>query len=154
MADRFTPVPLSFSDAPPARAEASGGEPSSGAAPPPFRASLDPPGRFSVYYKAQPGASFGDPDSFAKKGELIATFERIGDVVGAATAAGGGNLFSARLVDSFPFRIEGQKQKHNLRGMLGAAGVTQMGSTGPRRTETIDETSVPIRDFVGSAMRI
>jgi len=51
-----------------------------------FTASIDPPRRFSLYYRAEPAGDFAHPESFAR-GLPIATFERATPVVGAATTA-------------------------------------------------------------------
>lgn len=149
-AARFTPVPLSFDVTPPSRVDAFGSEVGTSAAPPAFSASLDPPGEFTLHYDPTASARFDDPSSFGR-GRRLATFERIGNVVGSSTATGGANLFSARLVDSVPVDIDGRL--FDLGQALGT-GITQMGSAGPPATQTINGESIPVRDFVGSAMRI
>lgn len=124
-------------------------------------ASLDPPGSFHLYYNPEPGgARFDHPDSF-KTDTRIASFERIGKVVGASTSTGTANLFSARLLpDTVDFPAgEHPGPSWNLAKLLDGA-VTQMGSGGPpdhglmKRTkadgEPISEV-VSVRDFVGSA---
>ncbi len=93
---------------------------------------LDPIGEFSLYLQRRPAGTFGDPASFAQ-GECIATFRRTSLAVDTTVAASvgavlaplmGANLFSARLVASFPFEFGGGR--HDLARHIGL-GVTQFG---------------------------
>jgi hypothetical protein len=114
-----------------------------------FAVSLDPPGRFHLYFQPEGGASFEHPESFAR-GLEIATFERVGRVGGAATAQSAANLFTARLVSSVPFEFNGQR--FDLQAMLGR-GITQMGAAGAPFTPA-DARASSARSFVGTAVRL
>lgn len=92
---------------------------------------FDADGDFSVYLQRVPAGDFADPASFAA-GERIATFRRVGVVVGTTVAAGkaeqplvSSNVFSARLVESVPFEFAGRP--YDLGRILGR-GVTQFGT--------------------------
>jgi hypothetical protein len=114
-----------------------------------FAASIDPPGRFRIFFNAEPCSDFTHPESFAR-GLAIATFERVGAVVGASTPQGTSNLFTARLVASTPFEIRGQR--FDLREMLGR-GVTQMGAGGAPFQPSAARARLA-RSFVGTAVRL
>jgi hypothetical protein len=114
-----------------------------------FTASIDPPRRFSLHVNTEPAGDFAHPESFAR-GLVIATFERMAPVVGAATAVASSNLFSARLVTSTPFDFAGKR--FDLKTMLGL-GITQMGAAGaPFLPGAPGARSA--RSFVGTAVRI
>lgn len=94
---------------------------------------LDPVGEFSLYLQRRPAGSFDDPASFAH-GECIASFRRTSLVVVttvavsvAATTAPliGTDVFSARLIASYPFEFGGSR--YDLGHYLGR-GVTQFGT--------------------------
>src|SRR5438270_4929237 len=92
---------------------------------------LDAVGDFSVYLKDSGGASFDDPESFSR-GLCVATFRRTSVVVGetiSSPALGGlaisTNVFSADLVASVPFELDGIR--HDFREML-PYGLTQWGT--------------------------
>jgi hypothetical protein len=92
---------------------------------------LDAVGDFSVYLKDSGGASFDDPESFSR-GLCVATFRRTSVVVGetiSSPALGGlaisTNVFSADLVASVPFELDGVR--HDFREML-PHGLTQWGT--------------------------
>jgi len=92
---------------------------------------LDAVGEFSLYFNPEAGASFEDPDSFSR-GRRIATFRRASVVVGetiSSPALGGlaigANVFSADLVESVPFELDGYW--YNLRDLL-PHGITQWGT--------------------------
>lgn len=114
-----------------------------------FSASMDPPGAFHLFYNPEPCANFDDVESFSR-GVRIATFERIGSVVGGATAAWASNQFSARIVSSTPFQLRGKR--YDLREMLGK-GITQVGAAGPSFVPQV-KGAKGARSFVGSAVRI
>jgi hypothetical protein len=92
---------------------------------------LDGRGEFSVYLNPEGGASFDDPDSFSR-GCRVATFRRTSVVMGetlSSSALGGFaismNVFSAELVSSVPFEMEGAI--YDFRELL-PAGITQWGN--------------------------
>jgi hypothetical protein len=115
----------------------------------PFSATIDSPGFFRIFYNPEPCADFEHVESFTR-GTPIATFERIGLVVGASSAQGASNLFSARLTEATAFEYGGHR--YDLRAMLGR-GITQMGSAGPAFTPRLKEAK-SARSFVGTAIRI
>lgn len=91
---------------------------------------LDAVGTFSIY-RNPGGASFDDPDSFSR-GERVAVFRRASVVMGETLTSPilGGlaismNVFSADLVESVPFEIQGVR--YDFREML-PNGVTQWGT--------------------------
>jgi hypothetical protein len=92
---------------------------------------LDVKGEFSVYLNPAGGGDFGDPDSFSK-GRCVAVFRRTSVVMGATLSSPtlGGfaiamNVFSAELVESTPFVLDGVQ--YDLRELL-PKGVTQWGT--------------------------
>ncbi len=90
---------------------------------------LDERGEFSLYFQRDPAATFDDPASFAA-GEKIATFRRVSVVVGTSVATTAPNLiamnvFTARLVSSRPFELDGRR--YDL-GELLPHGITQWGT--------------------------
>jgi hypothetical protein len=90
---------------------------------------LDDRGEFSLYFNREPAATFDDPASFAA-GDKIATFRRVSVVVGTSVATTGPNLiamnvFTARLVSSRPFELDGGR--YDL-GELLPHGITQWGT--------------------------
>ncbi|APR77809.1 Hypothetical protein A7982_03156 [Minicystis rosea] len=131
-ADPFTPIALPPNDA----ADT-------------FAASIDLPGRFHLYFHAEGGADFAQPQSFAR-GIEIATFERDGEVVGASTVTSAANLFTARLVGATAFEFGGQRVEVET---LFGRGVTQMGFAGAPFTPSA-KGATSARSFVGSAVRI
>jgi len=91
---------------------------------------LDAVGTFSVY-RSPGGASFDDPDSFSR-GERVAVFRRASVVMGETLSSPtlGGlalsmNVFSADLVESAPFEIQGVR--YDFRELL-PHGLTQWGT--------------------------
>jgi hypothetical protein len=91
---------------------------------------LDDVGNFSLYLNPG-GATFDNPGSFSQ-GQRIAVFRRTSVVMGetlSSTALGGFaismNVFSAELVSSTPFEIEGVA--YDFRELL-PAGITQWGN--------------------------
>lgn len=117
---------------------------------------LDARGDFTVYLNPSPAATFDDPASFAA-GEAVARFRRVAVVTGTTLGAGGAdtpllalNVFSARLVESRPFRLGGRT--YDL-GRLMPHGVTQWGTaaTTPAATLAGYTSVIP---FVGSAIAI
>lgn len=115
---------------------------------------LDERGEFSLYFNREPAATFDDPASFAA-GEKIATFRRVSLVVGTSVATTAGNLiatnvFTAKLVSSSPFELDGRR--HDL-GELLPNGITQWGTaaTEPVLAPLGYASVVP---FVGSAIAI
>lgn len=92
---------------------------------------LDAVGSFSIYHNPEGGASFTDPDSFSR-GQRVAVFQRDGVVMGETLSSlilGGlalsMNVFSADLVESVPFEIQGVR--YDFREML-PNGLTQYGT--------------------------
>ncbi|HEX6902472.1 MAG TPA: hypothetical protein VF789_22320 [Thermoanaerobaculia bacterium] len=91
---------------------------------------LDAVGSVSIY-RNPGGASFSDPDSFSR-GEVVAVFRRAGVVMGETLSSPilGGlafsmNVFSADLVESVPFEIQGIR--YDFRDLL-PNGFTQFGT--------------------------
>lgn len=117
---------------------------------------LDAVGDFAVYLNRRAGATFDDPASFGA-GEEVARFRRVSVVTGATLGTGtantplvGLNVFSARLVRSRPFELDGRR--HDLRRLI-PHGITQWGTmaTTPA-AELPGYTSVT--PFAGSAIAI
>lgn len=115
---------------------------------------LDRKGEFSVYLNPQGGASFDDPDSFSR-GECVATFRRtsvvMGETLSAMTLGGFAismNVFSAELVGSIPFEIEGER--YDLRDLL-PDGITQWGTLSGNALAAFPPY-IRIAAFTGSAV--
>ena len=115
---------------------------------------IDRRGLFRLYLRETPGATFDDPASFAT-GTCIGVFERVAMVptvnVAVSTAVTMlANVFTARLVASEPFTLDGRR--YNLRALAGN-GITQWGTaaTEPLQPPPGYDAAVP---FVGSAIRI
>jgi hypothetical protein len=92
---------------------------------------LDARGAFSVYLSPAGGGDFQDPDSFSR-GTRVARFERTSVVMGQTLSSplpGGlaiaSNVFSAALVESVPFELDGER--HDFRDLL-PHGITQWGT--------------------------
>jgi hypothetical protein len=92
---------------------------------------LDTRGEFSVYLNLEGGGDFGSPDSFSR-GTRIGLFRRTSVVMGQTLSSPllGGfaiatNVFSAELVDSAPFVLDGET--YDLRDLL-PDGITQWGT--------------------------
>ena len=92
---------------------------------------LDLKGDFSVYLNPAGGGDFGDPDSFSR-GTRVAVFRRSSVVMGATLSLPilGGfaiamNVFSAELVESTPFVLDGVE--YDLRDLM-PHGITQWGT--------------------------
>lgn len=92
---------------------------------------LDAVGSFSIYHNPAGGSSFEDPNSFSQ-GRQVAVFRRAGVVMGETLSSPipGGlalsmNVFSADLVESAPFEIQGVR--YDLRELL-PNGLTQWGT--------------------------
>lgn len=101
---------------------------------------IDLRGTFRIYLGN--GASFDDPKSFSA-GKCIAELERV-SIVPTVKATILSNVFSARLVWSEPFELDGER--YDFRELVGY-GVTQWGFAVPEAAES----AVP---FAGSAVRI
>ncbi|HWK90515.1 MAG TPA: hypothetical protein VNP72_11070 [Longimicrobium sp.] len=117
--------------------------------------SLDAPGDFCVYLNREP-ARFDDPDSFGA-GEEIARFRRVSVVMGTKVGTGPGdralfslNVFSARLVSSRPFELDGRH--YDLRALM-PHGITQWGTSVATPTGNLPGYTSVI-PFVGSAIAI
>jgi len=117
---------------------------------------LDAVGEFAVYLKHHPGASFDDPASFGR-GEEIARFRRVSVVTGATVEVGAEprpilslNVFSARLVSSRPFELDGRT--YDLRRLM-PNGITQWGTAAATPAGELRgyKSVIP---FVGSAIAI
>jgi hypothetical protein len=93
---------------------------------------LDATGDFSVYIRSQGGgASFQNPDSFSE-GTRVAVFRRrslvMGETVSSPVLGGFAiamNVFSADLIESVPFELEGCR--YDFRELL-PRGITQWGT--------------------------
>jgi hypothetical protein len=92
---------------------------------------LDVRGDFSVYLNPAGGGDFGDPDSFSR-GTRVAVFRRSSVVMGTTLSSPipGGfavamNVFSADLVESTPFTLDGAQ--YDFRDLL-PQGITQWGT--------------------------
>lgn len=117
---------------------------------------LDAEGDFSVYFRAEPGADFGDPASFGA-GEEVARFRRVAVVTGAGVGTGSSdqplfslNVFSARLISSKPFSLGGHR--YDL-GALMPNGITQWGTAASTPLPSLPGYT-SIIPFVGSAIAI
>jgi hypothetical protein len=117
---------------------------------------LDAVGDFSVYLNRRPGATFDDPASFGA-GEEIARFRRSSVVLGTTLGAGDKdaplfslNVFSARLVSSREFELDGRR--HDLRRLM-PNGITQWGTAAETPAGTLAGYT-SILPFVGSAIAI
>lgn len=117
---------------------------------------LDAVGDFAVYLNREPGATFDDPASFGA-GEEIARFRRVSVVTGTTVGTGPTNqpmfslnVFSARLVSSQSFRLDGRE--YDLRRLM-PNGITQWGTAA---TTAVAELSgyTAVVPFVGSAVAI
>ena len=104
---------------------------------------VDLRGKFSVYLRETPGATFDDPDSFAA-GQCIATFSRV-SIVPTIKADLLTNVFTAKLVSSRPFELEGVR--YDFAELVGF-GITQWG------TAAVEAASAPAVPFAGSAIRV
>lgn len=121
--------------------------------------SLDAVGDFSLYLKRekQAGASFDDLDSFSD-GQRIATFRRASVVAGGAFSGGPAthralslNVFTARLVWSTEFELDGQR--YDLRRLL-PHGITQWGEAGPTVITPAPKGFSSALPFFGSAVAV
>lgn len=121
--------------------------------------SLDAVGDFSLYLKRdkQAGASFDDVDSFSN-GLRIATFRRASVVAGgafsgvpASSRALSLNVFTARLVWSTEFELDGQR--YDLRRLL-PHGITQWGEAGPTVITPPTKGFSSVLPFFGSAVAV
>lgn len=120
---------------------------------------LDPVGEFSVYLQRTPAGNFDAPSSFAQ-GERIATFRRVGLVVGTTLEHGaapkqkpliGSNVFSARLIDSRPFDFgEG---RYDFADIVGN-GITQFGFAASAGVQPPPSGYQGVVAFTGSAIRM
>lgn len=119
--------------------------------------SVDPVGDFTLYLKRmdQAGATFDRPDSFSD-GMPIATFRRTSVVVGGAFRGAPAthralslNVFTARLVWSTEFELDGQR--YDLRRLL-PHGITQWGEAGPTVEPSPPEGFSSMLPFLGSAV--
>jgi hypothetical protein len=115
---------------------------------------LDMRGTFGVYFNPEGGADFGDPGSFSR-GRRVGMFRRTSIVMGQtlSSPAPGGlaiatNVFSAELVDSTPFDLEGEV--YDLRDLL-PDGVTQWGTMNADPLATFPPYT-RIAAFTGSAV--
>jgi hypothetical protein len=120
---------------------------------------LDPVGEFSLYLQRRPAANFDDPASFAR-GDCIATFRRTSLVVDTAVGAALGptteqvlvtNVFSARLIASYPFEFSGGR--HDLAQHLGA-GITQFGTAAAMPIVPPPAGYTRVLPFTGSAIAL
>jgi hypothetical protein len=120
---------------------------------------LDPVGEFSVYLQSVPGGNFDTPLSFAR-GERVATFRRIGLAVGSTleqeTGSSqkplvGSNVFSARLIESRPFRLG--SGRYDFADIVGS-GVTQFGFAASAGVPTPPTGYLSAVAFTGSAIRL
>lgn len=115
---------------------------------------LDTRGEFSVYFNPEGGGDFGNPDSFSQ-GTRVAVFRRTSVVIGQTLSSPipGGfaiatNVFSADLVDSAPFVLDGEP--YDLRDLL-PDGITQWGTMNADPLATFPPYT-RIAAFTGSAV--
>lgn len=115
---------------------------------------LDLRGDFSIYLNPEGGGDFGDPDSFSR-GTRIGVFQRTSVVMGQTLSSPitGGfaiatNVFSAELVDSVPFVLDGEP--YDLRDLL-PDGITQWGTMNADPLATFPPFT-RIAAFTGSAV--
>ena len=116
---------------------------------------IDAEGEFSLYLQRTPAGDFGRPASFAE-GECIATFRRTSLVVDTTLGAGStpqwiANLFSARLVDCWPFEFAGRR--HDLADWIGR-GVTQSGIASTTPATPLPRGYRVALPFTGSALAL
>ena len=120
---------------------------------------LDPVGEFSVYLQQTPAGNFDTPSSFAQ-GECIATFRRVGIVVGTTLEHGaaakqkpliGSNVFSARLIESRPFDLGASR--YDFADLVGN-GVTQFGFAASAGVQPPPAGYQGVVAFTGSAIRL
>jgi hypothetical protein len=117
---------------------------------------MDAAGEFAIYLNRQPAATFADPASFGA-GEEIARFRRVAVVTGATLGTGtanqplfGLNVFSAQLVDSREFELDGRR--YDLRRLM-PNGITQWGTSAATPTGPVANYPT-VLPFVGSAIAI
>lgn len=115
---------------------------------------LDAVGSVSIYYNPAGGGSFEDPDSFSQ-GHRVAVFRRAGVVMGETLSSPipGGlalstNVFSADLVESAPFEIQGVR--YDFRELL-PHGLSQWGTASANPLATFPPYQ-RIVAFTGSAI--
>ena len=115
---------------------------------------LDVKGDFSVYLNPAGGGDFGDPDSFSR-GACVAVFRRSSVVMGATLSSPilGGfaiamNVFSAELVESTPFILDGVQ--YDFRDLL-PHGITQWGTMNVNPLATFPPFT-RVAAFTGSAI--
>lgn len=115
---------------------------------------LDTRGEFSVYLSLDGGGDFRDPDSFSR-GTRVGVFRRTSVVMGQTLSSPilGGfaiatNVFSAELVDSVPFTLDGEM--YDLRDLL-PDGITQWGTLNANPLATFPPFT-RVAAFTGSAV--
>ena len=120
---------------------------------------LDPVGEFSVYLQRTPAGNFDTPLSFAQ-GECVATFRRVGLVVGTTLERGaaakpkpliGSNVFSARLIESRPFELGAGR--YDFADIVGN-GITQFGFAASAGVQPPPAGYQDVVAFTGSAIRL
>ncbi len=117
---------------------------------------MDAVGEFAIYLNRQPAATFDDPASFGA-GEEIARFRRVAVVTGTTLGTGaadqpvfGMNVFSARVVASRVFELDGRR--YDLRRLM-PNGITQWGTSAATPTGAVAHYHT-VLPFVGSAIAI
>jgi hypothetical protein len=116
---------------------------------------MDAVGDFAVYLNRAAGATFDDPASFGM-GEEVARFRRVSVVVGTTVGTGAGNtlfalnVFSAQLVSSREFELEGRRYDF---ARLVPNGITQWGTAATTPAAELPGYSSVV-PFVGSAIAI
>ncbi len=110
--------------------------------------SLDPTGRFTLYFNPAPCGDFSAPESFSR-GQPIATLQRLTTVVGTAVGPLSSNLFSAVLRASEDFTFRGRTW--NLARVL-PQGITQLGTGSTAALQPPPAGYRSVTAFVGSAM--
>ncbi|WP_395795193.1 hypothetical protein [Aquimonas sp.] len=122
---------------------------------------LDAVGEFSLYLQRIPGGNFDSPASFAQ-GERIAVFRRSTMVVDTTLSASASptaaptpvliaNLFTAWLIDSSPFELQGTR--YDLGAAVGR-GVTQFGFAATTPVVPAPSGYTAVVPFTGSAMAL
>ena len=117
---------------------------------------MDAVGDFAVYLNRTPAASFDDPASFGA-GEEVARFRRVSVVTGVTVGIGSQdrplftqNVFSARLVSSHEFELDGRR--YDFRRLM-PHGVTQWGTAAATAAAELPGYASVI-PFVGFAIAI
>ena len=114
-----------------------------------LKLSIDPVGEFSVFLNPNGDSTYDDPSSFGR-GECVATFQRVSMVVGTSVGTAVTlNTFSARLIESREFVLDGQHC--NFADLL-PNGITQWGTASPEAITPLPPGFTTVVPFVGSGI--